>query len=260
MAIKADDISKIIREQIKDFDAGLVVSENGTVISTGDGIARVHGLEKAMANELLEFPHEVFGLAFNLEEDNVGAILFGEFYLVKEGDIVKRTRRIMQVPVGEAMLGRVVDALGRPIDGKGPIYDRAVQPGREDRARHRRQAAGSRAAADGNQGDRLDGSDRTRAARVDHRRPPDREERNRPRYHHQSEGHRRSLHLRRHRPETVDDRPSRENADRFRGDGQVHRGRGCIVGPRHHAVPGSLLGMLHGRVLPGSRAACAGHL
>jgi F-type H+-transporting ATPase subunit alpha len=121
MAIKADDISKIIKEQIKDFDTGLVVSEVGTVISTGDGIARVHGLEKAMANELLEFPNQVFGLAFNLEEDNVGAILFGEFHLVKEGDVVKRTRRIMQVPVGEAMLGRVVDALGRPIDGKGPI-------------------------------------------------------------------------------------------------------------------------------------------
>ncbi len=128
MAIKADDISKIIKEQIRDFDTGLVVSEVGTVISTGDGIARVHGLEKAMANELLEFPHQVFGLAFNLEEDNVGAILFGEFHLIKEGDVVKRTRRIMQVPVGEAMLGRVVDALGRPIDGKGPVTTELFNP------------------------------------------------------------------------------------------------------------------------------------
>ncbi len=128
MAIKADDISKIIKEQIKDFDTGLVVSEVGTVISSGDGIARVHGLEKAMANELLEFPHDVFGLAFNLEEDNVGAILFGEFHLVKEGDVVKRTRRIMQVPVGEALLGRVVDALGRPIDGKGPVTTELFNP------------------------------------------------------------------------------------------------------------------------------------
>jgi len=122
MAIKAEEISKIIREQIRDFDTGVVVSEVGTVISTGDGIARVHGLEKCMALELLEFPHDVYGLALNLEEDNVGVVLFGEFHLVKEGDTVKRTRRIMQVPVGEAMLGRVVDALGRPVDGKGPIH------------------------------------------------------------------------------------------------------------------------------------------
>jgi len=121
MAFKAEEITRIIKEQIKDFDSSLVVSEVGTVISCGDGIARIHGLEKAMSLELLEFPHEVYGLAFNLEEDNVGAVLFGEFHAVKEGDLVKRTNRIMQVPVGEALLGRVVDALGRPIDGKGPI-------------------------------------------------------------------------------------------------------------------------------------------
>ena len=128
MAIKAEDISKIIRDQIKDFDTGVAVSEVGTVISTGDGIARVHGLEKVMAYELLEFPNDVFGLAFNLEEDNVGSVLFGEFHLVKEGDTVKRTKRIMSVPVGEAMLGRVVDALGRPVDGKGPIQTTETNP------------------------------------------------------------------------------------------------------------------------------------
>ena len=121
MALKADQISKIIREQIKDFDTGVVVSEVGTVLSAGDGIARVHGLEKVMALELLELPHQVYGLAFNLEEDNVGVILFGDFHEIKEGDLVKRTKRIMQVPVGEALLGRVVDALGRPLDGKGPV-------------------------------------------------------------------------------------------------------------------------------------------
>ena len=121
MALKADQISKIIKEQIKDFDTGVVVSEVGTVLSAGDGIARVHGLEKVMALELLELPHQVYGLAFNLEEDNVGAILFGDFHEIKEGDLVKRTKRIMQVPVGEALLGRVVDALGRPLDGKGPV-------------------------------------------------------------------------------------------------------------------------------------------
>ena len=121
MALKANQISKIIKEQIKDYDTGVVVSEVGTVISAGDGIARVHGLEKVMALELLEFPRDVYGLAFNLEQDNVGAILFGEFHEIKEGDLVKRTKRIMEAPVGDALLGRVVDALGRPLDGKGPV-------------------------------------------------------------------------------------------------------------------------------------------
>ena len=121
MAIKADEISQIIKNQIQDYRTGLVVSEVGTVISAGDGIARVHGLDKVMALELVEFPNDVYGLAFNLEEDNVGTVLFGEFHQVSEGDLVKRTGRIMQVPAGEAMLGRVVDALGRPEDGKGPI-------------------------------------------------------------------------------------------------------------------------------------------
>ncbi len=121
MSIKAEEISQIIKEQIKDFDSNVAVSEVGTVISAGDGIARVHGLEKVMSLELLQFPHDVYGLAFNLEEDNVGAILFGDFHEIEEGDEVKRTRRIMSVPVGEAMLGRVVDSLGRPVDGKGPI-------------------------------------------------------------------------------------------------------------------------------------------
>ncbi len=128
MAIKADEISQIIRNQIQDYRTGLVVSEVGTVISAGDGIARVHGLDKVMALELVEFPNDVYGLAFNLEEDNVGVVLFGEFHQVSEGDLVKRTRRIMQVPAGEAMLGRVVDALGRPEDGKGPIATDANMP------------------------------------------------------------------------------------------------------------------------------------
>ena len=121
MALKTDQISKIIKDQIKDFETGVVVSEVGTVLSAGDGIARVHGLEKVMSLELLEFPHDVYGLAFNLEEDNVGTVLFGEFHKIKEGDLVKRTKRIMQVPVGDALLGRVVDTLGRPLDGKGPV-------------------------------------------------------------------------------------------------------------------------------------------
>ncbi len=121
MAIKAEEISEIIRQQIKDYKSDLLISEIGTVIAAGDGVARVHGLDKAMALELLEFPHGVYGLALNLEEDAVGAVLFGDVYSVREGDTVKRTKRIMQVPVGSELLGRVVDALGNPEDDKGPI-------------------------------------------------------------------------------------------------------------------------------------------
>lgn len=121
MAIKAEEISEIIRQQIKDYQSDLLVSEIGTVIAAGDGVARVHGLDKAMALELLEFPHDVYGLALNLEEDAVGAVLFGDVHAVREGDTVKRTKRIMQVPVGPELLGRVVDALGNPEDDKGPI-------------------------------------------------------------------------------------------------------------------------------------------
>ena len=119
--IKANEINEIIRQQIENFEAGVTVSEVGTVIKVGDGIAEIHGLEKVMASELLEFPHEVRGLALNLEEDKVGTVLFGDFQKIKEGDLVKRTGRIMQVPVGQALIGRVMDALGNPIDDRGPI-------------------------------------------------------------------------------------------------------------------------------------------
>jgi F-type H+-transporting ATPase subunit alpha len=121
MEIRAEEITKILREQLGGFEAGIDVSETGSVLSVGDGIARIHGLERCMAGELLELPHGVMGLALNLEEDSVGAVLMGETAEIREGDQVKRTRRIMSVPVGEALVGRVVNALGQPIDGKGPI-------------------------------------------------------------------------------------------------------------------------------------------
>ncbi len=121
MQIRAEEISEIIKQQIQDYDKKVEVSETGTVISVGDGIARLHGLEKAMAGELLEFPGGIMGMVLNLEADNVGSAIFGEDVHIKEGDTVKRTGRIVQVPVGSAMLGRVVDAIGIPIDGKGPI-------------------------------------------------------------------------------------------------------------------------------------------
>jgi len=128
MSIKADEISKIIREQIGSFAVAVDVAEVGTVVSVGDGIARVHGCQRAMAGEMLEFPHGVFGIALNLEEDSVGTVLLGDYTQIKEGDPVKRTGRIISVPVGEEMLGRVVNALGQPIDGKGPILTKQTSP------------------------------------------------------------------------------------------------------------------------------------
>src|SRR4051812_11203607 len=126
--IKANEINEIIRQQIENFQSGVTVTEVGTVIKVGDGIAEIHGLEKVMAGELLEFPHEVRGLALNLEEDKVGAVLFGEFQAIMEGDLVKRPGRIMQVPVGDAMIGGVVNALGLPIDERGPIMTDSFNP------------------------------------------------------------------------------------------------------------------------------------
>lgn len=128
MDIKAEEISKIIREQIGSYALDVDVAEVGSIISIGDGIARVHGVENAMAGEMLEFPHGVFGIALNLEEESVGAVLLGEFKEIKEGDSVRRTGRIISVPVGDEMLGRVVNALGQPIDGKGPITTKQFSP------------------------------------------------------------------------------------------------------------------------------------
>src|SRR5687767_6390558 len=140
MNIKAEEISKIIRDQIGSYAVDVDVAEVGTIISIGDGIARVHGVENTMAGEMLEFPHGVYGIALNLEEESVGAVLLGEYTEIKEGDTVKRTNRIISVPVGEELVGRVVNALGQPIDGKGPIVSRTfseierLAPGVVDRS------------------------------------------------------------------------------------------------------------------------------
>jgi len=119
--IRADEITQLIRQQIENYESKIAVDEVGTVVTLGDGIARVHGLDKVMAGELLAFPHDVAGIAMNLEEDQVGVVLLGEYTEIKEGDVVKRTGRIMSVPVGDALVGRVVNSLGQPIDDKGPI-------------------------------------------------------------------------------------------------------------------------------------------
>jgi F-type H+-transporting ATPase subunit alpha len=126
--IKADEITKILREQIENYEQAVAVEEVGSVISVGDGIARIHGLDRCMAGEMLVFPHDVFGIALNLEEDQVGTVLLGDYTKIREGDTVKRTNKIMSVPVGTALIGRVVDPLGQPLDGKGPILTDHYNP------------------------------------------------------------------------------------------------------------------------------------
>src|SRR5438132_11425882 len=128
MDVHAKEITEILKRELAGYEKSIDVAEIGTVLSVGDGIARVYGLDKAMAGELLDFGHDLFGLALNLEEDNVGVVLLGESREVVEGQQVRRTGKIIQVPVGDAMVGRVVDALGRPIDGKGPIATHDFYP------------------------------------------------------------------------------------------------------------------------------------
>jgi len=128
MQIKADEISELIRQKIEGFKLDFNKEETGIVISIGDGIAQIYGLENVMYNELIEFPHDIFGIALNLEEDNVGSVIFGEGFKINEGDIVKRTCRVISVPVGEALIGRVVNPIGKPLDDKGPIETKTYMP------------------------------------------------------------------------------------------------------------------------------------
>ena len=222
MEIKADEITAILKQQLADYEKTVDVAEVGTVLSVGDGIARVYGLDKAMAGELLEFRHDVFGLVLNLEEDNVGVVLLGESHEGQGGRRGHAHRpHHLRCRSGPALIGRVVNALGQPIDGKGPIKATESYADRAQGARHHRPQAGERAAADRHQGDRRDDPDRPRPARADHRRPPDRQDRHRDRHDHQPEGQGRRLHLRRHRPEAVDGRPGRRDARGARRDG-VH--------------------------------------
>ncbi|HEY5388141.1 MAG TPA: F0F1 ATP synthase subunit alpha, partial [Thermoleophilia bacterium] len=128
MKLRPEEIASVLKAQIENYQVEVEVEEVGTVLEVGDGIARIYGLRNCMAMEMLELPHDVIGLALNLEEENVGAVLLGEDTLIKEGDLVKRTGRVLQVPVGEAMVGRVVDPLGRPLDDKGPIDTSDYRP------------------------------------------------------------------------------------------------------------------------------------
>ena len=168
MQLKPEEISKIIRAQIKHYENAIEQSETGTVIMVGDGIARASGLEKCMAGELLQFDNGEYGMAQNLEENTVSIVLLGSDVGIKEGSIVKRTGKVVSVPVGDAMIGRVVNALGQPIDGR-PHRDHRVPRHREPRPRHHRAPARQGAAADRYQGHRLHDPHRTRSARADHR-------------------------------------------------------------------------------------------
>jgi hypothetical protein len=206
-AINSDEIIEQLRKQIEGIEREIDIQEVGSVITVGDGIARIHGLEKVMYGELLELPHGVIGLALNLEEDQVGSVLLGKSTKILEGDTVKRTGRIMEVPVGDALVGRVVNPLGQPLDGKGPVETTKFNP-------VERIAPG--------------------VVRPGHR------------HHHQSERDRRHLHLRRHRPETVHGRPGGEAPRGVRRHEPQHRSRGGGLGSRAAAVPGAVRRMRHG--------------
>ena len=188
MQIKADEITEILKQQLAGYEKAIDVAEVGTVLSVGDGIARVYGLDNAMSGELLDFGHDLFGLALNLEEDNVGVVLLGESREVIEGQQVRRTGRIIQVPVGTAMVGRVVDALGRPLDGKGPIATTEFYPLERHRARRHRPAPVREPIQTGLKAIDAHDPDRPRPARAHHRRPPDGQDRARDRHDHQPEG------------------------------------------------------------------------
>ena len=195
------EIARVLREEIEGFDQAIQVAETGYVASVGDGIAHIHGIDKVMAGELLAFPYGISGIALNLDEDEVGAVILGEADEIKEGDEVRRTGRIMSVPVGQSLIGRVVDSLGQPIDGKGPIDTpdflpvERIAPGVIDRLPVKEPLQTGIKAIDAmipiGRG----------AARVDHWRPPDGQDGDRAGHNHQPEGPGRGVHLRGHRAE-----------------------------------------------------------
>ena len=256
MDIRAAEISAILKEQIKNFGQEAEVSEVGQVLSVGDGIARVYGLDNVQSGEMVEFENGVRGMALNLEIDNVGVVIFGNDREIKEGQTVKRTQAIVDVPVGKELLGRVVDALGNPIDGKGPISRQGAPPGRRQGARHHPAQVGARADGDGLQGDRLADPDRPRPARARHRRPADRQDRDHPRHHPQPEAaqpvERREdqalLRLCGDRAEALDGGAVRQGAGRERRARLFDHCRRDRLGSGADAVPGAVRRVHHGRV------------
>ena len=202
--LRPEEISSILKGAITDYENRVRTEEVGQVLEVGDGIARVHGLTNVMYQEMVEFEdatgEKITGLALNLEEDNVGVIVAGDDTHIQEGNTVRRTERLASVPVGEGVLGRVIDALGRPMDGKGEIEAEETLPG-DSGAGHHQAPAGQTAAPDGDQGHRLHDPHRTRAARTRHRRQEDGQDLDPARHHHQPGRPGREVRLRRHRPE-----------------------------------------------------------
>ncbi len=265
MDIKAAEISSILKEQIKNFGQEAEVDEVGQVLSVGDGIARVYGLDKVQAGEMVEFADGTRGMALNLEVDNVGIVIFGDDRNIKEGDICKRTGAIVEVPVGRGLLGRVVDALGNPIDGKGPIESDEMRrvdvkaPGIIPRQSvHEPMQTGLKAidalipVGRGQReliiGDRQTGKTAIILDTILNQKSINEGD---------DESRQALLHLCRHRPEALDRRPVREDA---RGEWRaalLHRGRRYRVRPGADAVPGALRRLRHGRVFPRQRHARA---
>ena len=249
MRFKADEIASVIQQEVEQFESRIDVREVGRVIEVGDGIARVYGLSNVMAGEMVQFPGEVYGLAFNLEENSVGVIILGDYLKIEEGDEVCSTGRLLSVPVGDAVLGRVLDPLGNPLDGGPPVVTSERRPVEIYGPRRGRAAAGEAAAANRHQGHRRHDAHRPRPAGIDHRRPPHRQDGHLHRHDHQSEDLRGEVLLRGHRPEGIEHRRAGRDAPPPRRDG-LHdgdRGRGQRSGPA--AIRGPLRRLRDGRVL-----------
>ncbi len=261
MKIRPEEITSILRQQIERYDVQTDLAEVGTVLQVGDGIARLYGLESAVATEMIELDHGVIGLAFNLEEDNVGAALFGDWELIKEGDTARRTGRVASVPVGEALIGRIVDPLGNPLDGGPPDRDRRdaceleiKAPGVVDRQPVKEPLQTGIKAIDtmtnvgrGQReliiGDRSTGKTALLVDTILNQHDQDVD-----------------LHLRRHRPEVVDRGPDLRAAQGPRGDGlHDHRHRACFRGGADQ-VDGPVRGLRDGRVLHAQEAPRALHV
>ena len=253
MQLNPSEISELLKSRIEGLGASADVRTQGTVVSVTDGITRIHGLSDVMQGEMLEFPNNVFGLALNLERDSVGAVILGDYTGISEGDQVKTTGRILEVPVGPELKGRVVNTLGEPIDGKGPVNAKEtdiiekVAPGVIARRSVSQplqtgiKAIDSMVPIGRGQRELIIG------------RPPDRQDRCRCRHDHQPEGQGRHLRVRRYRPEGFHDQQRGPQAGRARRDGIHHRrGRfGFRLG--RHAIPGRLRRLHDGRILPRSR-------
>ncbi len=253
MAIRSDEIISIIKSKIESFDETTETRSVGTVVEVGDGIAQVYGLDAALMSELLEFPNGVMGMALNLEEETVGAVILGDATSIKEGDRVRTTGRVVEVPVGAALLGRVVDPLGNALDGKGEIPRTKTRPVERIAPGVIIAQGRGHAGPDRPQGRGRADPDRPRPARADHRRPPDRQDRHRDRHDHQPEGRRPRLHLRGDRAEALDRRADRGHAREVRRDGAHHRGRRRRRGSGPAPVPRPVRGRGDGRGGHGGR-------